>query len=473
MPPSSSLRGVTQLLRETVQPSFACRRLGEVQQTAYLSTSAPRFASVPKKKGLTAAPKKGTKTLNVKKGRKQSGGDTGKKPAVGERKAMRKAVVLSNNNALEVSSLKNLDNENVLDAEIAGKVYGIPDDAIDALRAVDAFKPKQGWKLFRRPAVVVRKEAMQLAQLIKEVESGSEGAKKTVRRIITGERMSGKSTLVLQGLLMAHLRNWVVINLPEAQDLVNAHTEYAPLQGSQPMQYTQDTYTANLLSQILKANKQIADLPVTKEHSLPQPLPPKATLRSLIDIGVATPESSWSVFAALWEELTQPGRPPIMFAIDGLAHIMRNSEYLSADVKPIHAFDLTIVRQFVDYLSGAKSLPNGGIIFAATSGSNSPTVDALNFSLQCAAARQFAPEKMPRWNPYTNLDMRVMEALKDVDTLPLKGLTKEEARALMEYYAESGMLRAKVDDGLVGERWALAGMGNIGELERTTVRMRV
>jgi small subunit ribosomal protein S29 len=258
-----------------------------------------------------------------------------------------------------------------------------------------------------------------------------------------------------------------------AKDIVNAHTEYGPLPGSQPVQYVQDVYTANLLSQILKANPQIATLPVKTSPSLPLALPPKATLKQLIEMGVTTPEASWPVFTALWQELTQPGRPPIMLAIDGLSHIMRNSEYLSPEVKPIHAHDLTIVRHFIDHLSGKSSLPNGGLILAATSGSNSPKSEAADFCIQCAEARQYNPEKMPRWNPYRNVDQRVIDVMKDVEVLRSNGLSKEEARAIMEYYAESGMLRARVDEGFVSEKWSLAGMGVIGELERTTVRMRV
>jgi small subunit ribosomal protein S29 len=169
-----------------------------------------------------------------------------------------------------------------------------------------------------------------------------------------------------------------------------------------------------------------------------------------------------------------------MLAVDGLSHIMRNSEYLSPEVKPIHAHDLTLVRHFVDHLSGQKQLPNGGVVLAATSKSNSPTSAALDFCIEVAEARQKTPDNIPQWNPYKNVDGRVMEALKDLnsdskdfDVISVGGLTKEEARAIMEYYAESGLLRHTVNEGLVSEKWSLAGMGNIGELERTSVRLRV
>lgn len=160
---------------------------------------------------------------------------------------------------------------------------------------------------------------------------------------------------------------------------------------------------------------------------------------------------------------------------------MRNSEYLSADVKPIHAHDLTIVRHFIDHLSGAKQLPNGGLVLGATSKSNAPASPALDFNIEVAQARQTQPDNdLPLWNPYKKVDTRVMEALKDVksgdkglDVIMIGGLSKEEARSIMEYYAESGMLRHRVDDGFVSEKWSLAGMGNIGELERSSVRLRI
>ncbi|KAF2242706.1 hypothetical protein BU26DRAFT_467086 [Trematosphaeria pertusa] len=487
MPSPICLRSLSQLsLDRAANVSITSRTL-LAPQTACFSTSAARYAAPPsKRKGMVAPPKRGERTLNVKKGRKAPSADTGKRPAPGDRKAMRKRIVLTNDNALEVSSLKDLDKATALSEKNEGQVRGLPEQVVDALRAVEAFKTTQGWSLFRRPATLMRKETIQLAKLLKEVEDPVDGQqKKTLRRVLSGDRMSGKSTLLLQGLAMAFLRDWVVINLPEAQDITNAHTDYAPLPSSQTQQYTQDTYTATLLSQILKANlKFLEATPVTTNPPLPLPLPAKPTLKHLAELGIANPEASWPVFVALWQELTQPGHPPIMLAIDGLSHIMRNSEYLSADVKPIHAHDLTLIRHFVDHLSGAKPLPNGGIVLAATSQSNAPTSPALDYCVQVAEAMQSHPDNIPHWNPYKNVDQRAMDVLKDLlvpgsggakglDVIRVGGLSKQEARSIMEYYAESGMLRAKVDDGFVSEKWSLAGMGNIGELERVSVRLRI
>ena len=192
---------------------------------------------------MAAAPKRGVRSLNVKKGRKGVQTDTGKRPAPGERKALRKRIVLSNNNALEVSYLTDLTKASVLSGKNEGQVKGLPGEVVDSLRAVEAFKPNQGWSLFRRPATLIRKETIQLALLFKEAEGdltreerfeaveeaiesrkaeleavagkAKWGSRKTIRRLIVGERMCGKSSLLLQGLAMAFMRDWVIINLPD------------------------------------------------------------------------------------------------------------------------------------------------------------------------------------------------------------------------------------------------------------------
>ena len=63
-------------------------------------------------------------------------------------------------------------------------------------------------------------------------------------------------------------------------------------------------------------------------------------------------------------------------------------------------------------------------------------------------------------------------AVKNVSVINLQGLTKDEARGVMEYYARSGLFRESVTDGMVSEKWTLAGSGIIGELEKASVGAR-
>ena len=151
---------------------------------------------------------------------------------------------------------------------------------------------------------------------------------------------------------------------------------------------------------------------------------------------------------------------------------MRDTAYLSADVTPIHAHDLALVQKFTALLSGAEKLPNGGLILGTDSMSNRPSTPALDFALEKADAVAQGAE-VPEWDSHKRIDGRVLSALEGVDAWKIEGLSREEAKGIMEYYARSGMLRQQVDNKLVGEKWTLSGGGVIGELERGTVRMRV
>lgn len=226
--------------------------------------------------------------------------------------------------------------------------------------------------------------------------------------------------------------------------------------------------------------------------------------------------------------------PPVLVTLDGLSHVMRMSEYRSASYDLIHAHDLSIVNWFMQHLSGAQPLPNGGLILAAMSYSQRLPTRTLDERLSQLEAEQAlrtgtlphdpAKDRMaafleateqqsspiPAMDPLVRYDDRVLDILgrgagltPSTQALPLPlsssanakapkdqktageatsvppaatatpprvlrcaGLDRDAARALMEYWARSGMLRAQVTPPLVDRQWALAGGGVVGELER-------
>jgi len=139
--------------------------------------------------------------------------DRSRRPAVGERKALRRRIVLSNTNALEVQGMQDISAELIVDESLRGQVLGMPGSVVDRLRAVEAFKVTQGWSLFRRPAMLMRRDTLDFG---KEVEKISQkDPTKTVRRVFVGERGSGKTSMLLQAMTMAMLKDWVIINIPD------------------------------------------------------------------------------------------------------------------------------------------------------------------------------------------------------------------------------------------------------------------
>ena len=178
-----------------------------------LSVKLPPRTKTEKQKKKEKLTDKRQKTRFVKKTKKPQNVVRVKKPEIGERKALRKRIVLSNTNALEVEGLKDVTAQSLTDESLRGQVLGIPGPVVDQLRAVEAFKVAQGWPLFRRPAMLMRKDTFDMATEIEDISMGTRD--RTIRRVFVGERGSGKTVMLLQAMTMAFLKGWVVINIPE------------------------------------------------------------------------------------------------------------------------------------------------------------------------------------------------------------------------------------------------------------------
>lgn len=257
--------------------------------------------------------------------------------------------------------------------------------------------------------------------------------------------------------------------------MTTACTEYAPIPKTDPPQYSHPTYILKLLQSIFRNHDRVlAQYTMSKKHGdLPPNLHVGANLAQLIS-SAKEADYAWPVFRAFWAEMTNPDvpRPPMLLALDGLAHIMRISDYRSPAFELIHSHDFALVRTFVDALSGAAPLPHGGAVLAACSRGNAPRSPSMELAIAQREAEQ-QPEgsrATPEADPYfRGYDARVEAALAKARVLRLGGITKAEARSLMEYWAASGMLRATVDERTVSEKWTLAGNGVLGEMERASL----
>jgi small subunit ribosomal protein S29 len=247
----------------------------------------------------------------------------------------------------------------------------------------------------------------------------------------------------------------------------------------------QHVYVFNMLRQLRKSNDHVLrGMTMLAKHQdvSPELVPHGSTLSDLL-ASAKEAEQAWPVLQALWAELMTPNpdRRPVLFSLDGLAHIMRVSDYRSPAFELIHSHDLGLVRRFVDLLSGGStaattsaagkmpSFPAGGAVIGATSLGNAPKSVSMELALtQREAAKR--GESPPVAEPYKRgYDPRVEAALATVDVMRSSGLSRAESRALMEYWAASGLLRAAVDEKKVVDVWSVGGNGVIGEMERTAL----
>jgi len=316
---------------------------------------------------------------------------------------------------------------------------------------------------------------------------------------------------------MTDCRENIIINLNVAQDIVLAHTAYTPIrQTSGHISYIQPDYVASLLGNIAKANETVLKtMSISRQHNFSKSLPTNTTLHGLAEIGSTDPNRAWPIFTALLSELQQPStethaRPPLLITIDGYPHLTNPSSYLSPTLSKIHPHDLALVSTLLSFFSPQPPLPNGGLALAIDSRSNRPESNALDFCIAAHLERQSSSKISARrdvssddaatfWNnatqpftvqskefknsqvslqraffsPYNNYDERITDALRSVDVRVVGGLSKVETRAIMEYYARSGILRGKVNDMRVGEEWTISGGGIVGQIEESLIKMRV
>lgn len=216
-----STTGLRQTSRALLHPAPAApqhyRQLTARTTTSLFHTSATRYANPlqKKSKSMEGAPKfRESKSARMRKPKKATV-DRGRPPAVGERKALRKRIVLSNTNALEVPGMQEFSEETMVDTRIRGSVLGLPVPMIDQLRALQAFKPSQGWSLFRRPGVVLRRETLEMGRIFEGISTEGPDQGKVVKKVLTGKRACGKSVHLLQAMAMGLLKKWVVISIPD------------------------------------------------------------------------------------------------------------------------------------------------------------------------------------------------------------------------------------------------------------------
>lgn len=136
-----------------------------------------------------------------------------KPPPIGQRKAERRRIVLSNTNAIPVQQHEKLTTDNVTDTARIGQVLSLDGPLLDQLREAKAFKTTQNWNLFRTPSTLFRQETSELGFDFEDINE----KKVTIRRLVTGSKASGKSIHLLQAMSMAYLNKWIVLNVPDCK----------------------------------------------------------------------------------------------------------------------------------------------------------------------------------------------------------------------------------------------------------------
>ncbi|KAK6357470.1 37S ribosomal protein S23 mitochondrial [Orbilia javanica] len=153
----------TRLARPAILSSSSSSSSTTVDARSFHTTPQPPAAQ----KGGNVRKPPVNKPLNLKTKKKTV--TSAKKPEVGYRRALRKAIVLSNANAPNLE-LPELTSEIMADTESVGKVFAINMEDLEKMRALEAFQKRQGWQFFYRPTTFIRNESVGIARAMESVE---------------------------------------------------------------------------------------------------------------------------------------------------------------------------------------------------------------------------------------------------------------------------------------------------------------
>ncbi|KAK6344058.1 37S ribosomal protein S23 mitochondrial [Orbilia brochopaga] len=259
-------------------------------------------------------------------------------------------------------------------------------------------------------------------------ESQENSSRRMANYIIAGKAGTGKSILLLQAIVNAIQRSWVVIPISDAHDIVIGTTAYEL--DSETGRYIQPNYIRGLLGRIGKANANVLMKMKVKDDIQIGAIQIKAgsSLVSIIEAGTAGPDHSHKAFKALLNQLEQPGGPPVLFTLDNLDYAVRPTcGYKSPEFEDLHPLDLDILHTFAEYMSGRRKFSRQMILAATTSELHiNPTLELL-----------LQNKPLPGIGRY---DHRIPTAFGTAaTTIVMRGLSREHTRNFLEFYKRCGL----------------------------------
>ncbi|WVR03081.1 hypothetical protein IAU60_000070 [Kwoniella sp. DSM 27419] len=411
-----------------------------------IATSAPRF---PPKKAASSSSKAKQGFNQKKKDTTSGGGGGGGQATIALKFSMSgQPPDLSDLPRLQPTSFK---------SDHVGKAATFSPATFDKLRSGLSKKVEKELSAAGGPASVVRQVTVDLA---KKLDAAKSGSSKDARYVLTGERGSGKSMLLLQSVAYAIESNWIVLYQPKATEWTNSSSHY--VYDSTTQTFAQWQSAQAILSDLLSVNQSKLDaikLPSAVELGQGRKAEAGSKLSALVQTGVKDDRVAVQVLDSVMSVLEQQVQFPVIWAIDEAQTLFTTSKYRTPGYDAIEPYHLSTPRLALDFIAGRRSFAKGAVV---TSLSLSDPTTLPSPSLTSALS---LPSPSPV-TPYTKLDpyhhAHASSGLQKVE-VPF-GMTSTEATGLFDLYAKKGYAPGGTDQ-LFMESFAASG-GNPRELTR-------
>ncbi|WWC90199.1 uncharacterized protein L201_005132 [Kwoniella dendrophila CBS 6074] len=425
-----------------------------------ISTSAPVLA-VAKPKKATATSKGGKQGFNQKKKDATSGGSGG---------SGQSNVALKFSMAGQIPDLSDYPKlqSNNYRSENVGKPTTFSKSTYDKIKSFGLSKKvDQELSANGGPASIVRQSTIDLAR---QLDSAKGKSSKDSRYVLTGERGSGKSMLLLQSVAYALESGYIVLFNPKATEWTNSSSHY--IYDSSTQFFNQWESSQTILSNLSLNNKdkldQINLIEDIDFSSIPgvKNLTKGTKLSELVSLGSKDDRLSVKALDQVMSVLEQQTQFPVIWAIDEVQTLFKISEYRTPDYTPIEPYHLSTPRLALDFISGRRSFAKGTILtsLSLSDPKNLPSSSLIQ-GLSLKSTKEITPyEKL---NEYHLLHSK--SGLKKIE-IPFN-MSIKEIQGLYQLYIRKGLTSNNQSDDLFMEL-INSSQGNPFEIKRGLNRLR-
>lgn len=279
--------------------------------------------------------------------------------------------------------------------------------------------------------------------------------KSTYPLIIDGVRDSGKSVLLLQIVSQLMPRGWLVIYLPEIRVFVNGSKPYQRSPTSKL--FIQPEVASQVLASVLALNDELLK-EIAIDHAIKvgkQTLPAGANLAQLVTLGSTSVAVSQTCLENFFTVVSQQTSVPVLLAMDGVNILYGYSDYYDTDSRRLRNVELAIVRLLADFVQKRRRLQRG-LVLGVTS-----WIDGAYTSTA------FGPKK---FDVCKGIHRASLRSGSTFDRYYLDLYTKEEARALADYYFRASILYQELTPQNFEKKYAITN-GNPGMFYRACARI--
>ncbi|WPK25867.1 hypothetical protein PUMCH_003201 [Australozyma saopauloensis] len=328
-------------------------------------------------------------------------------------------------------------------AELKDKIVTFESRVDGQIELMGGYKKYQHHELFKQHCSMVTDNTVQIHEsFVKKLD----GSSKDNRACLLGPKGVGKSTLLSQAQALARSQygsDLVLLHIAEPELFVQGFSDYA-LNPTLKL-FHQPMFTKRWIKKLRDVNEDVfkkmpllKDVTFTNKKGVHNYKKGQNNLHEYLvnchDFGIVGPSEAFKFFIEHLQTYSKDF--PVLFSVDNVNAIFEKqfTNYFHKDMTPIHYSEFEIGSLIKQLMSGEFSFAKGGVLLSESSDLGQSKTLKVGLKLQDL-------------DPYAE-DLDHPEAVSmmqngGINTIALTNLSKPQARTLMEFWNESGVLQIR------------------------------